>query len=130
MLVTGKLGKENHRNGKERYNGVYIGTSWLFVPEIPTTANERLCSLPLVLSRSPPPPPRPPTPVNRGINRYKIAETFLKTFGHRWPFSCRFATELLFRIFNVNWNERERTTISSRSSSLSFFSPLVVSGFR
>lgn len=62
-----------------------LGQLGLFVPEIPTAVNERPVAFTALFYLD-------PSPIDRGINRdtkYKIAETFLKTF-HRWPFSsCR-----------------------------------------
>lgn len=72
MLVTGKLEKENHRNGKEGYKGCLHWDNLGFL-------SRKFQRAPRFIS------------IHQGINRhtkYKIAKTSLKTF-HRWPFSCR-----------------------------------------
>lgn len=89
LLVTGKLEKENHRNGKEGYKGCLHWDNLGFL-------SRKFQRAPRFIS------------IHQGINRhtkYKIAKTSLKTL-HRWPFSCRsLRSNSYYIIFNVNWND-------------------------
>lgn len=89
LLVTGKLEKENHRNGKEGYKGCLHWDNLGFL-------SRKFQRAPRFIS------------IHQGINRdtkYKIAKNLPKNFPPVAIFLSFFTIEFLFGIFNVNWND-------------------------